>query len=98
MRRFLERQRLLHFVAILGFVVGQWFAIIHATQHELSDSDTDGCQVCSLAHATGGAPAALSLPVDTAPLSEPPPEPAIETVALRPIARPRSRGPPLLFS
>lgn len=98
MRRLSERRYALLLIALLGFVIGQWFAVIHATQHELSAGHTDSCQICAVAHAAGGTPAVSLVPAATARHSKELPAPVIERAALQPIARPRCRAPPFLFA
>jgi len=87
-------RRFLHFAAILGFVVGQWFAVVHATQHELSSNEHSYCQTCAIAHAAGGTPAAVPPSAVFIPRGEEPPAPYVPEIVIRPVLRPHSRGPP----
>jgi hypothetical protein len=89
--------RLSHTLLALCFLAAQMVAVVHATEHELKPERSAACQICSLAHAAGAAPVAaiptgLILPHDRerAPLT-------VAAVELRPIARPNSRGPPLIL-
>lgn len=85
----------LRLLLALAFVLGQSFALAHATQHEL---DTAGkvlsCEICAVAHSGGGLPASAPVPLPVvlpfpAPDSRRPAEPAN-----RYVFRPLSRGPP----
>ncbi len=81
---------------VLTFAVGQWLALVHATQHELTASaeKADTCVVCSLGHGSGGVAALPALPVDLSSKSlVPRPLLAVALPALR-AARARSRAPP----
>ncbi len=92
----LLRQRWMTFFAALILVLGQSLAFAHATQHELKAERTSQvCAICAAAHA-GSAPAATALPA----LEFPPQNvsvalPQAPIAALGPIARPRSRAPPV---
>jgi hypothetical protein len=93
-RLLLDARQLLKLAALLGFVLGQWFAVVHATRHELSANDSPVCQVCAIAHAAGGVPAVAVLPLKLVPQCAPPAAPRISVPCLRPHRRPPSRAPP----
>jgi hypothetical protein len=55
-------RRFPRFLLILAFVVGQWFAVVHATQHELSSpQEAATCSICAVAHSGGGVPTFVAL-------------------------------------
>ncbi len=91
-------RRTTHFLLALAFAVGQWFAVVHGTNHELSDGDKlVACEVCAVGHAAapGPAPAGTllaALPQIEAPLGQPDAAPAG-----KPLYRPPTRGPPMLL-
>ncbi len=75
--------------------VGQVLSVAHATQHELAaQGDQVSCEICIVAHGTGGTPATIHAPelprVESQPLITYLPAP----LARRAIERPRSRAPP----
>jgi hypothetical protein len=85
----------LRLLLALVFVLAQSFALAHATRHELAQpGKTLGCEVCAVAHASGGLPGSaphvpLLQPAPLAPNVRPPAAPAD---LQRPA--PRSRAPP----
>ena len=91
-RRSIQRTGL--WLAALLFV-GQVLAVAHATQHEIAaQGDQISCEICIVAHGSGGTPATVHAPelprVDSLPLVVYHPAP----IARRAIERPRSRAPP----
>jgi hypothetical protein len=84
---------------LLTFAVGQWLAVMHATQHELDTvAKADNCVVCSLSHGNGGPAALPTLPADLSSKSAvPAPLPAVAFSELR-AARARSRAPPVFLA
>lgn len=88
------RHRCLLTLALFGLLVGQWFAVVHATQHELSNDDTRYCQTCAIAHASGGVPAAPQTPLLAVLHDLPPPARPRPLLATRAYTRPPSRAPP----
>ncbi len=84
---------------LLTFAVGQWLAVVHATEHELATgtAKADTCAVCSLSHGNGGPATLPALPADLSSKAAPPP-PAL-AVALPELRafRARSRAPPVLL-
>lgn len=55
--------RLLAVLTALGFFLGQFGALVHATQHELLPQPHQAvCAICSIAHAAGVRPAIPSVP------------------------------------
>jgi hypothetical protein len=82
------------FLFALGLLMVQTLALVHATGHELKPEKAAVCEICDLAHLTGGTPAVADASKIVAPRSE---EPAIAipaAVPRRTLARPRSRAPP----
>jgi len=84
-------------ILALAFVVGQWFAVVHSTHHELNAADKlVACEVCAIGHAAAPAPvspgAALVLPhgADSPAAAQGP-----FAVSVRRV-RPPSRAPPFL--
>jgi hypothetical protein len=93
--------RLLHLRLLLAFVfvLGQSFALAHATQHEFdSAGKTLSCEICAVAHSGGGLPSSAPLlpALQAAYLPPVSPRPAVPTDLDRP--RPQSRGPPSRMS
>lgn len=80
----------------LGFFAAQTLAVVHATQHELKPEKSAACEICAYAHAGGAAPAAVVAHGSIVPRGEEPVPEHVAAVLLRPIARPNSRGPPIL--
>ena len=79
----------------LAFVLGQWFAVVHATQHELNSADRlVACEVCAAGHASGTLPIAAVPALALLPAIEPPARLAIAAAFASPIHRPPTRGPP----
>ena len=88
--------RLLHVLLVLGFVLAQSFAVVHATRHELAATgDRTPCETCAIAHAAGGLPFAVPSAPAFLIADEAPRAAAIEAVVLRSRERPRSRAPPV---
>jgi hypothetical protein len=81
----------------LAFFVGQTFAIVHATQHELSDDiGAVSCDICAVASSGGPAPATISGFVATAPPVDAPSFVEVQAKVVRPVFLPPSRAPPRL--
>lgn len=95
MRRFPVLSRLL---IALGFFAAQAMAVVHATSHELKPDSGVACEVCALAHAAGAAPAAVDVSAILVPRGTGPILPAVAAIPARPLARPHSRGPPLILA
>ena len=51
-----------HLLAAIGLIVGQWLLFLHASQHQLNPADHTPCEICTIAHAVGTAPAIPTLP------------------------------------
>ena len=82
----------------LALFVGQILAVAHATQHELAaQTGQPACEICIVAHGAGTLPAAP--PAGYLPLGHDPSFIAAlpARVARLPIARARSRAPPVLI-
>lgn len=85
----------LRLLLLLTFSVGQWLAVVHATQHELTAADTlVACETCLLGHGSGGMPSMPILPADLSSRAAPPPAPRLAALPDLRAARPRSRAPP----
>jgi hypothetical protein len=85
----------LRLLLALAFVLGQSFALAHATQHELdSAGKTLSCEICAVAHAGGGLPGSAPLLPTLVPCSPAPDTrlPAAPSGCY--VIRPLSRGPP----
>ncbi len=85
----------LRLLLALGFVLGQSFALVHATQHELdSAGKTLSCEICAVAHAGGGLPGSAP-PLPAIVGAFPAPDVRLPAApAERSFYRPLSRGPP----
>lgn len=91
----MKQGRLPHLLLALAFVLGQWFAVVHSTQHELASADKlVACEVCAAGHSAALPPPALAAALDRLP--------AIEAPVVTPDSAPRRslwlrtlpRGPP----
>lgn len=91
MRRFPVLSR---FLIVLGFLATQAFAIAHATGHELQADKAQGCEICMLAHAAGGTPAAIDMADLLLPQDLERAQPPLAAAASTFRALPPSRGPP----
>lgn len=80
----------------LTFVVSQWLAFVHSTEHAITAGDEIAtCEICVASHAAAPPPAA-ELPLTLLPLRvEAPLLAAGDLLFLRPLNRPQARGPPL---
>lgn len=86
---------LLAALIVLGFFLGQFCALIHASHDELiHQPDQPACAICAIAHAAGVRPTMPALlPVVHAPGPRPVPVvPRLEN--LQRVALPQSRAPP----
>jgi hypothetical protein len=93
----MRNRRLPQFLLILAIVVGQWLAVVHATQHELSAPDESiSCDICAVAHSGGGLPVVITLFIAFAFrefISFPQPA---AVVIRRTVVLPQGRAPPAL--
>lgn len=88
-------RRRLHLLFALGFLLGQYAALLHASQHELVvQPDKPPCQICAIAHAASLATTPLPLPADLSPISEAPDVPMVRAPQVRLVTIPQSRAPP----
>ncbi|GAC1629696.1 MAG: hypothetical protein NVS9B10_21230 [Nevskia sp.] len=95
----MKHGRTAHFLLALAFVLGQWFAVVHATQHELNAADRlVACEVCAVGHASGAAPLAAAPALALLPSIEAPQGQRAPAVSRKPIRRPPTRGPPALLA
>lgn len=85
------------FLIALGFLAVQTAAVVHATGHELKPEANGSCEVCALAHAAGGTPLVVDASSIVVPRGIEPVQPVVRAVPLRTIARPNSRGPPVIL-
>ncbi len=89
---------LLHLLLVVGFALGQWCALVHASHHELlPHPEKTPCAICAIVHAAGVKPAPLNLPVPLLAQAEAPVarQPTDHHVCL--VVSPPSRGPPQSF-
>lgn len=90
----MKRRYSLHLLCALAIFAVQSFALVHATQHELSAESTAHCDTCAVAHAASLPPTTLLVPpqvrFDSIPVVWAP----IDLTDRRPFARPNSRAPP----
>jgi hypothetical protein len=87
-----------HFLLALAFAIGQWFAVVHGTQHELGAGDkAAACEICALGHASAAPPKHVA-PSAVFIAGAECPAPSIP-VAPRPclLQLPPARGPPLVL-
>ena len=89
---------LVRLLLALAFVAGQFCALAHATQHELTPDKAQNCETCALAHGGMAPPMVLPLHCSPVPVSLTPDATRPDTPALRPTSRPRSRAPPMFPS
>jgi hypothetical protein len=79
---------------LLGFLLGQWAAVVHAAQHEVLEPHGTQCQVCSIAHASPVSLDLPRLPVLTCRHEPVRADGRVFRFDIRIWARPHSRGPP----
>ena len=85
------------FLIALGFLAVQTVAVVHATSHELKAETNASCEVCALAHAAGGTPLVVDASSIVVPRGIEPALPVVTYMPLRAVARPNSRGPPVIL-
>jgi len=84
-----------HFLLILAFVVGQWFAVVHATKHELtSEKESATCEVCAVAHGGGGLTTVAALLLESTFDNAALPVRRVDVVAEPAFLLPQGRAPP----
>ncbi|MGH8460736.1 MAG: hypothetical protein ACRESS_03955 [Stenotrophobium sp.] len=87
----------LHFFAILGLLLGQWCAVVHASQHDdLPAAGKPPCAICAIAHASGITPSTVQLSTMSAPAAERICEVLPVAPAVRRSTPPQSRAPPAI--
>jgi hypothetical protein len=90
-----RRHRRLHVLFALGFLLGQYAALMHASQHELVvQPDKPPCQICAIAHAPSLTTTPLPLTANLSPLSETPTFPIVRAPQVQLVTVPQSRAPP----
>lgn len=90
--------RTTHLLLALAFAVGQWFGVVHGTQHELNAGDKlVACEVCAAGHAAAGLPVAVALPAAFVRNTETPAAIALPAPQRKPLYRPPTRGPPAVL-
>ena len=57
-----KRSSIRHLLAAIGLLAGQWLLFLHAAEHQLNTADHTPCEICTIAHAAGTAPAAPTPP------------------------------------
>lgn len=88
-------RRTAQLILALAFVLGQWFAVVHATQHELSAADRlVACEVCAVGHAAAPPPAAAAPLLRIVVAIESPVRAPVDTPRVHSLLRPPTRGPP----
>ena len=93
----LLRHKSLQFFAIIGLLLGQWFAVVHAIQHnELESPGKPPCAICAVAHASGITPSSVQIPAMAAPAAQRICEILPAAPAVRRAAPPQSRAPPAI--
>jgi len=85
------------FLLAFGFLVIQTAAVVHATGHELKPEKNASCEVCALAHAGGGTPLVVDASSIVVPRGIEPALPVVAAAPTRTVARPNSRGPPVIL-
>lgn len=84
----------LNALCAVAIFLAQLFAVVHATQHELSVENTGHCELCAVAHAAPMPPAPLVFS-GAASFDSQPVVPVLGGLNdRRPFARPNTRGPP----
>lgn len=95
----MKHGRATHLLLALAFAVGQWFAVAHATQHELNGSDKlVACEICAVGHAAAPPPTATTVAVAFFRSVEPATAQPAAAPQRRTLYRPPTRGPPSLLA
>lgn len=94
----MSRRLPLRLLLLLSFALGQWLAVVHATQHELAPTaKADICSICVLSHGHAGTAALPALPADLSSKAAAPPPLATPSLPSLRAARARSRAPPVVL-
>jgi hypothetical protein len=93
----MDTRRLHRLLLILGFVIAQSLALVHATQHELAGGDSPLCETCAIAHAGGGLPSVAPAAPVLVFFDEAPAAARIVAVIPRLVHRANSRAPPIVL-
>ncbi|MGH8455727.1 MAG: hypothetical protein ACRETW_05470 [Stenotrophobium sp.] len=89
----------IHYFAILGLLLGQWCAVVHASGHDLlKQPEKTPCAICVVAHASGVTPSAVTLPLLSAPVSVTADAALPVSPAIARVAPPQSRAPPSILA
>lgn len=82
-------------VLAAAVVIGQGYALVHATHHELSrQPGQPACLICAFAHTTALRPSVPGLPPAQAVPHERPVPARLQAENLQPVALPQGRAPP----
>lgn len=88
--------RWLNLLIAVGFALGQWCAVVHASQHEIVlHAEKTPCAICAIAHAAAAKPAALMLPPARCSHERLSVAAPVRLPFTRRAFRPPSRAPPL---
>ncbi|HEU0196505.1 MAG TPA: hypothetical protein VFQ88_04715 [Nevskiaceae bacterium] len=83
----------------LGFFLGQFCAVLHASHHELVHlPDQPACMICAIAHAAGLRPALPPLPPAAPVLASAPVVRRLWTPRVKLVNLPPSRAPPPILA
>ncbi len=94
----MKHGRTLHLLLTLAFALGQWFAVVHGTQHELNGADKlVACEICAVGHASAAPPSAATLTVSFFRNTEAPVAQPAAAPQRKPLYRPPTRGPPAIL-
>ncbi len=95
----MKHGRPLHLLLALAFALGQWFAVVHTTQHELNGADKlVACEICAVGHAAAAPPSAVALTVAFFRSTEAPVALPAAVPQRKSLYRPPTRGPPVLLA
>ena len=88
-----------HLLLALIFAIGQWFAVVHGTQHELNAGDkVVACEICAIGHASAGPPSQVVPQGGFVARAETPALASTPAPRAALFLRPPTRGPPLLIA
>lgn len=81
---------------VLGFLLGQSFALAHSIEHEiLSATTADSCAICAVAHSPNAAAPEISISLGELPKNERVALQAPPAIVVHLVVVPPSQGPPL---
>jgi hypothetical protein len=94
----IDRRNIRHLLAALGFLACQWLLVVHASEHQLKSAPDAACQLCTMAHAAGTAPATPQLPATSLTESFTPVFAAPAALDVTQLRLPPSCGPPSILA